>query len=161
MYELISTHAQKKTNIIILFKFSETDTMWWYIPQDLFYSNTRATFFFVALCFFFQLNWHRNAPLIWYIVLFTSRDQSLVAGGAAKLYEKDGETLGYSVLFLKILFSFFFLASDVMIKVSQPTWTKLCTNCCKTFCSEWVTNQTKKKINIFLCCVIGLPQNNI
>lgn len=100
---------KKKTNIIILFKFSETDAMWWYIPQDLFYSNTRATFFFfVALCFFFflQLNWHRNTPLIWYIVLFTSRDQSLVAGGAAKLYEKDGETLGYSVLFLKILFFF-------------------------------------------------------
>lgn len=108
MYELVSTHAQKKTNIIILFKFSETDAMWWYIPQDLFYGNTRATFSFVALCFFFflQLNWHRNTPLIWYIVLFTSRDQSLVAGGAAKLYEKDGETLGYSVLFLKILFFF-------------------------------------------------------
>lgn len=90
---------KKKTNIIILFKFSETDAMWWYIPQDLFYSNTRATFFL-------QLNWHRNTPLIWYIVLFTSRDQSLVAGGAAKLYEKDGETLGYSVLFLKIIFFF-------------------------------------------------------
>lgn len=96
---------KKKTNIIILFKFSETDAMWWYIPQDLFYSNTRATFFFLSHSAFFSF-FHRNTPLIWYIVLFTSRDQSLVAGGAAKLYEKDGETLGYSVLFLKILFFF-------------------------------------------------------
>lgn len=109
MYELVSTHAQKKRQIL-LFYLSFLKQM----PCDGIYhriysiATLELLFFFVALCFFFflQLNWHRNTPLIWYIVLFTSRDQSLVAGGAAKLYEKDGETLGYSVLFLKILFFF-------------------------------------------------------